>query len=155
MDHHILIDAVSGVTRLSLEQLVAIEHVFITHSHLDHILALPLLLYSVGGMRDYPVTVYALDAVIEILRQDIFNWRIWPDFTEVPPERPYLRYEAIEVFEPVQLGARAIIALPASHTVPAVAINSTAVPPVWCSAATPSRIRRCGIGSIGLKICGP
>jgi cAMP phosphodiesterase len=111
VDDDILIDAGSGVTRLSLEQLVAIDHVFITHSHLDHILALPLLLDSVGGMRDHPVTVYALDAVIEILRQDIFNWRVWPDFTEVPP--------------------------------------------VWCSAATPSRIRRCGIGSTGLKICGP
>ena len=68
MDDDILIDAGSGVTRLLLEQLVAIDYVFITHSHLDHILPLPLPLPldSVGGMRDHPVTVYALDAVIEI-----------------------------------------------------------------------------------------
>lgn len=120
VDGDILVDAGTGVTRLSLEQLTAIDHVFITHTHLDHILALPLMLDSVGAMRDRPVTVYAIDSVIEILRQDIFNWRIWPDFTEVPPTRPYLRYEAIEVYEPTRLGSRSITALPASHTVPAV-----------------------------------
>lgn len=120
VDDDILVDAGSGVTQLSLQQLAAIDHVFITHTHLDHILALPLMLDSVGAMRDRPVTVYAIDSVIEILRQDIFNWRIWPDFTEVPAERPYLRYEAVEVYEPTRLGKRSITALPASHTVPAV-----------------------------------
>lgn len=120
VDDDILIDAGSGVTQLSLAQLAAIDHVFITHSHLDHILALPLLLDSVGAMRDRPVTVYAIDGVLEILRQHIFNWRVWPDFSEVPPERPYMRYIAIDVYQPVQLGCRAITAVPASHTVPAV-----------------------------------
>jgi len=120
VDDDILIDAGSGVTKLSLAQLTVIDHVFITHTHMDHILALPLLLDSVGAMRDRPVTVYAIDGVLEILQQHIFNWRVWPDFTEVPPERPYLRYVAIDVYQPVQLGARAITALPANHTVPAV-----------------------------------
>jgi ribonuclease BN (tRNA processing enzyme) len=120
VDDDILIDAGSGVTKLSVQQLAAIDHVFITHTHLDHILALPLMLDSVGAMRDRPVTVYAIDSVIEILRQDIFNWRIWPDFTEVPAERPYLRYEAVDVYEATHLGKRSITPLPASHTVPAV-----------------------------------
>ncbi|ARU31378.1 3',5'-cyclic-nucleotide phosphodiesterase [Sulfuriferula sp. AH1] len=120
VDDDILIDAGSGVTRLSLAQLAAIDHVFITHSHLDHILSLPLLLDSVGAMRNRPVTVYAIDGVLEILRQHIFNWRVWPDFSEIPPERPYLRYIAIDVYQAVQLDGRAITALPASHTVPAV-----------------------------------
>ena len=127
VDDDILIDAGSGVTQLSLEQLVLIDYVFITHSHLDHILALPLLLDSVGAMRDRPVTVYAIDAVLDILREHIFNWHVWPDFSEVPLECPYLRYAAITVYQPVQLGDRAITALPANHTVPAVGyqISST------------------------------
>lgn len=120
VDDDILIDAGSGVTQLSLAQLTAIDHVFITHSHLDHILALPLLLDSVGAMRDRPVTVYAIDGVLEILREHIFNWQVWPDFSEVPPERPYMRYVAIDVYQPVHLGERTITALPANHTVPAV-----------------------------------
>ncbi|MDR3392826.1 MAG: 3',5'-cyclic-nucleotide phosphodiesterase [Sulfuriferula sp.] len=120
VDDDILIDAGSGVIGLSLEQLVAIDHVFITHSHLDHILALPLLLDSVGAMRDRPVTVYAIDSVLTILRQHIFNWLVWPDFSEVPAERPYLRYAAIEAYQPVALAGRVVTALPANHTVPAV-----------------------------------
>lgn len=120
VDDDILVDAGSGVTQLSLAQLAAIDHVFITHSHLDHILSLPLMLDSVGAMRDRPVTVYAIDGVLEILRQHIFNWRVWPDFSEIPPEGPYLRYKAINVYQGVRLGDRTITALPASHTVPAV-----------------------------------
>lgn len=120
VDDDILIDAGSGVTQLSLDQLAAIDHVFITHSHLDHILSLPLLLDSVGAMRDRPVTVYAIDGVLEILQRHVFNWKVWPDFSEIPPEGPYLRYNAINVHQAVQLGGRAITALPASHTVPAV-----------------------------------
>lgn len=120
VDDDILIDAGSGVTKLSLEQLAAIDHVFITHSHLDHILALPLMLDSVGAMRDRPVTLYAIESVVKILRQHIFNWRIWPDFTEVPEQGPYLRYQPVEVYKPIRLGKRSITALPASHTVPAV-----------------------------------
>jgi ribonuclease BN (tRNA processing enzyme) len=55
VDDDILIDAGSGITTLSLEQLEAVEHVFITHAHLDHVLGLPLLLDSVGDRRGRPV----------------------------------------------------------------------------------------------------
>jgi Metal-dependent hydrolases of the beta-lactamase superfamily III len=120
VDDDILIDAGSGVTQLSLDQLAAIDHVFITHSHLDHILSLPLLLDSVGAMRNRPLTVYAIEDVLDILRQHIFNWRVWPDFSEIPPDSPYMRYHPINVSQGVQLGDRTITALPACHTVPAV-----------------------------------
>src|ERR1039457_1186052 len=36
LDDDVLIDAGSGVGELSLEQMVKVDHVFLTHSHLDH-----------------------------------------------------------------------------------------------------------------------
>jgi ribonuclease BN (tRNA processing enzyme) len=121
VDSDVLIDAGSGVGDLSLAELTQIDHIFVTHSHLDHVTSIPFLVDTVGGMRARPITVYATGATIEILKNHLFNWAIWPDFTEIPsPEAPFLRYEEIEVGKTVTLGGRSFTPLPAIHTVPAV-----------------------------------
>ena len=121
LDHDVLIDAGTGVGELSLAELVMIDHVFVTHSHLDHIASIPFLVDSVGFMRDRPLTVHATEETLEILRQHIFNWKIWPDFSEIPNERnPYLRYQSLKLGETVILNGRNITPLPANHVVPAV-----------------------------------
>ena len=121
VDHDILIDAGTGVADLTLAELAMIDHVFITHSHLDHIASLPLMIDSIADMRDKPVTVYATDATLEILRNHIFNWAIWPDFSEISiREAAVMQYRAIRVGEKIAFGERTITAVPAEHTVPAV-----------------------------------
>ena len=121
VDHDILIDAGTGVADLSLAELAMIDHVFITHSHLDHIAALPLMIDSIADMRDRPITVHGTDATLAILRNHIFNWAIWPDFSEISiRDRPVMQYATLREGEPVRLGGRAITAVPAVHTVPAV-----------------------------------
>jgi ribonuclease BN (tRNA processing enzyme) len=121
VDHDILIDAGTGVAELSVAELVAIDHVFLSHPHLDHIAALPLMIDTVADRRSKPLTVYATQPVLDILRQHIFNWSIWPDFSAVPDaDAPFMRYQAVEIGEPVTLSGRSITALPVEHTVPAV-----------------------------------
>lgn len=121
VDSDILIDAGTGVGDLPLARLAAIDHVFITHAHLDHIACLPMMVDSVGELREHPITMHATPETLEIIRTHIFNWRIWPDFSEIPsPEKPFLRFATIETGQPVVLGARSITPLPATHTVPAV-----------------------------------
>lgn len=121
VDDDILIDAGTGVEDLSVEQLAKIDHIFLSHSHLDHICALPLMIDSVGAMRREPLVVHALQETIDALKTHIFNWVIWPDFTEIPHyDRPWMRFEPIAVNETVTLGGRRIRAIAANHTVPAV-----------------------------------
>ncbi len=121
LDGDVLIDAGTGVGDLSLTELSMIDHIFLTHSHLDHTACIPFLVDSVNPMRDRPLTVHATEATQEILRQHLFNWKLWPDFAQIPSERkPYMRYETIEVGKTVNLGGRKITPLPANHTVPAV-----------------------------------
>ena len=121
VDNDVLIDAGSGVGDLSLAELTQIDHIFIPHSHLDHVTSIPFLVDTVGGMRSRPVTVYTTGATIEILKNHLFNWAIWPDFTEIPtPEAPFLRYEEIELGRTVIIAGREFTALPAIHAVPAV-----------------------------------
>jgi ribonuclease BN (tRNA processing enzyme) len=121
LDHDVLIDAGTGVGELSLTELSLIDHIFLTHSHLDHVTSIPFIVDTVGSMRTRPLTVHALPETVEILKKHIFNWKIWPDFAVIPsPEQPYLRYEDILEGQTLQLGNRSITALPANHTVPAL-----------------------------------
>ncbi len=121
LDDDILIDAGTGVSELSLAELSAINHIFITHSHLDHIACIPMMIDSVWMMRNRPVTIYAIAETLEILKQHIFNWKVWPDFNEIPNvQNPSMRYQAIQLGVAVELDGRRITALPANHVVPAV-----------------------------------
>ncbi len=122
VDDDILLDCGTGVGDLPLEVLKGVDHVFLTHAHLDHIAALPLMIDSVGELRDAPVTIHATPETIRILHSHIFNWLIWPDFSAIPDHaRPFMRFQPMNVGERVELDGRGITALPARHTVPAVA----------------------------------
>jgi ribonuclease BN (tRNA processing enzyme) len=121
IDHDVLIDAGTGVMDLSIDELARIDHVFVTHSHMDHVTAIPLLVGTVGWMREKPLTVYATRETLAILREHLFNWKLWPDFSQIPdPGSPELLFEAISVGPPVIVGGRTFTALPADHVVPAV-----------------------------------
>ncbi len=121
IDNDILIDAGTGVGDVSLAELMLIDHIFLTHSHLDHVCSIPFLVDTVGGMRNKPLTVHAPEPTLEILRNHVFNWSIWPDFAQIPtPAKPWMRYESVEVGQTLELKGRKITALPANHTVPAV-----------------------------------
>jgi len=124
LDRDVLIDAGTGAGDLSLSELSEIDHVFLTHSHLDHVTSIPFMLDSTAYMRDRPLTIYALAETINSLRQHIFNWIIWPDFSQIPNEQhPYMRYKAITPGETVMLNGRAITPLPANHVIPAVGFH--------------------------------
>src|SRR5262245_41296219 len=121
LDDDVLIDAGTGVADLSLAELKQVDHVFVTHSHLDHIACIPFLVDAVGGMRPAPITVHATAQTLNALRDHIFNWKIWPDFSQIPtPQSPYMQYAEFRVGEAVRLKGRNITALPANHVVPAV-----------------------------------
>lgn len=121
VDNDILIDAGTGVGDLSMDELLAIDHIFITHSHLDHIAFIPFLLDTVMGIRAEPVTVHASAETIRILRTHIFNWKIWPDFNTIPDaSQPFLQYDEVKLGETRTIKGRKITSLPANHVVPAV-----------------------------------
>lgn len=122
VDNDVLIDCGTGVADLSIAELAQIDHVFLTHSHMDHIACLPLLIDTVGDMRTQPLTVHCLAETAETLRRHIFNWSIWPDFTVIPSADAHcLKFETIGVGEVVVLaGQRCIASLPVNHAVPAV-----------------------------------
>jgi ribonuclease BN (tRNA processing enzyme) len=121
IDDDLLIDAGTGLGDLPLNQMTGIRHIFLTHSHMDHVVGLPLLADSMFGVHDEPVVVHAQEKTIEALRKHIFNWVIWPDFSELPtPERPSIQFQAMSPGDKVSIRSREIEMIPVNHTVPGV-----------------------------------
>jgi ribonuclease BN (tRNA processing enzyme) len=122
VDKDILIDVGTGAGDLTRNEMRKIEFVFLTHSHLDHVALLPMLANMVGPGRERPLVVYALPETIVILRQHVFNFHLWPDYTVLPSvANPYLVFKDVRIGETVELAGRRITPLPVLHPVPAVA----------------------------------
>ena len=72
LDDDILLDAGTGVGDLTLDEMTQIDHIFVTHSHLDHVLAIGLLADSVTRARRSrgrpPIQVHALAHTLAALR---------------------------------------------------------------------------------------
>ncbi len=121
LDHDILIDAGSGVGNLSLVEMTQIRHIFVTHSHLDHIAFIPMLLDSIFDSITTPIVVHGQAETLAALRTHVFNNVIWPDFSVLPAiDNPVFRYQEMALGEVVEVGGRRISMLPVKHTVPAV-----------------------------------
>ena len=132
IDEDVLIDAGTGVGDLTLDEMRSIDHVFLSHSHLDHVAALPLMVDAVASRRTAPIVVHALAATIAALKAHIFNDVIWPDFSRIPtPEAPFIRFEVISIGQTLQLKGKLLEVLPAVHTVPAVGYAVTAGTGCW------------------------
>ena len=120
LDEQLLVDAGTGVELLSLDRMLQIRDVVITHSHLDHIVGLPLMLATIYDQHKHPIDLYALPEVITALQNHIFNWTVWPDYTTLPEERPIIRLHPINVGDQLKLQGKDIKVLPAAHPTPTV-----------------------------------
>ncbi|MEX2496410.1 MAG: 3',5'-cyclic-nucleotide phosphodiesterase [Woeseia sp.] len=122
IDNDVLLDAGTGIGDLALADLDAIRHVFLTHSHLDHIAGLPMLIDSIFTDNvDVPVTVYGRRETLEAIKAHLFNWVIWPDFAKLPnPENPMLCYSECNPGDTITIGHRDFRAIDVVHSVPSI-----------------------------------
>lgn len=96
-----------------------VKHLLLSHTHADHLASLPIFLenaYSAGGGG---VTVLGSEAVLDCLRRDLFNGRLWPDFARLSAlDPPYLRLVALTPGEPVQIEDLHVTPVAVNHSVP-------------------------------------
>lgn len=116
----VLIDAGTGLSDLTLEEMARIDHVVLTHAHFDHIASLPLLMDSVIDMRKGPIQVWAPQRVIDIIINHIFNNQIWPDFTSIPSiAHPFAQLHTLPEDQAFDIGGYTFSTLAANHGIPA------------------------------------
>ena len=124
VDDRLLIDAGSATEALSLAAQSKITDVLITHTHLDHVLALATLADNLYGRCGSSVTVRSTQPIIESLKAHFFNDQLWPDFTEITSPTqpaPVLKLIAIPYQTATQVGAYAVTPVKLDHVVASMA----------------------------------
>jgi ribonuclease BN (tRNA processing enzyme) len=122
VDSNTLMDCGSGVETLSIERMLLVERILLTHAHLDHCSALPALLDCHAKHGGHGITVYSQQETIDALQENMFNEQLSPDFTLQlnPAGEPLLRFSPVEVGDALPLADGMATALPAQHSIPAI-----------------------------------
>jgi ribonuclease BN (tRNA processing enzyme) len=96
-----------------------IKHILITHTHMDHIASLPIFVENVYQGNKPCVTIHGSEVVLDCLRKDIFNDRVWPDFVRLSAEEaPFLHLAVLESGKTIELEGLRITPIPVDHVVP-------------------------------------
>lgn len=107
IDERITIDAGAVCRSLDLDEQVAIDHMLISHSHMDHVKDLALLADQIIGRRASSVELHCGPETAETLRTSYFNNYLWPDFTKIPtPDAPVMRIAVREALDAFRISAR-------------------------------------------------
>ncbi len=115
----VAIDAGSLGILTPLDRQRLVRHVFLTHTHIDHIATLPVFLDNVYSTDERCPTIYGSAATLNCLQQHIFNNQVWPDFvalSDIAP--PFLKLQEIQAGSPLQIEDLTITPLAVAHTVP-------------------------------------
>jgi cAMP phosphodiesterase len=112
IDDSVAIDAGSLAMATSTVQKRQLRDVVLTHAHLDHVAGLPLFIDDLFASLTAPICVHALPEIVETLERDIFNWDIYPRFSELNningAVMKYLPFETGEEFSVKHLRFKAV-----------------------------------------------
>ena len=121
LEDRLLIDTGSVSMALEVSEQAKIDHILLTHSHLDHTGGLPLVADNVFGMRDSPVQVHGIAPTLDGVRRNLLNDVLWPDFARIPSSAfPTLLYREVPEGGPFELAGFNITAIRVNHTVECV-----------------------------------
>lgn len=119
VNDRVAIDAGSLAMGASDLERSLIRDVVLTHAHLDHTAGLPLFLDDLFSTLEEPVRVYAAEEVIEVLERDVFNWSVYPRFSElVNSSGPVVEYVPFEKGTEIAIGGINVTPLAVNHKVP-------------------------------------
>ena len=119
VDDCLAIDAGCLGMRGTPHQQAEIRHVFLTHSHIDHIATLPIFVENAFEPGRQPVAIYGAPEALENIQRHIFNDEIWPNFVRLSINgHPLVKLVPLNEGSPVRIGALSITPVAVHHVVP-------------------------------------
>jgi ribonuclease BN (tRNA processing enzyme) len=101
------------------EQQAKVRNVFVSHSHADHLMTLPVFVENTLFVKQGGVVVHGNAAVLDCIRRDMFNDRVWPDYFRLSKQPgEFLSLRELHAHRPVEVDGLRITAVPVEHPVP-------------------------------------
>lgn len=126
IDSRVAIDAGSIAIALTAQQRADVRDIIVTHPHMDHIASLPIFIDDLYSTLQQPMRVHATPEVIELLEKDVFNWNVYPRFSELQNDYgPVMEYIPIPVGQSFNVAHLTVEAIPVNHIVPTVGLIIT------------------------------
>ena len=119
IDDSVAIDAGSLAMAATPTQQRQVRDIVLTHAHLDHIAGLPLFVDDLFPTLSSPITVHSTQAVIDTLERDVFNWCVYPRFSELANDNgPVLAYRVYSPGETFTVKHLTFRSIEVNHRVP-------------------------------------
>lgn len=126
IDDCVAVDAGSVAIALTAEQRTKVRDIIITHPHMDHIASLPIFIDDLYPTLTQPVRIYATPEVIELLERDVFNWNVYPRFSDLKNDYgPVMEYVPIPANGTFSVAHLEVTAVAVNHIVPTVGLLIT------------------------------
>jgi ribonuclease BN (tRNA processing enzyme) len=126
IDDRVTIDAGSIALATTDEQRRTVRDIIITHPHMDHIASLPIFIDDLFATLEEPIRVHATEEVINALERDVFNWTVYPRFSELSNEfGRVMEYRPFRVGEEFRAAHLRVTAVNVNHIVPTVGMMVT------------------------------
>jgi ribonuclease BN (tRNA processing enzyme) len=123
IDDRVAIDAGSLALGVTGRQRERVRDIVVTHAHMDHVATLPIFVDDLFSRLDEPVRVYGTEEIINLLERDVFNWSIYPRFSELNNGRTkVLEYVPVGTGEEFAVAHLRVTAIYVNHTVPTVGL---------------------------------
>jgi cAMP phosphodiesterase len=123
INDRIAVDAGSLAMAATDEHRRSLRDVVLTHAHLDHIAGLPLFVDDLFATLDQPIRVHALPEVIDVLERDVFNWSVFPRFSELSiGDTNAIEYRPVSFDEPFTIHGSEFRLFPTFHKVPSCGV---------------------------------
>jgi cAMP phosphodiesterase len=123
VDDLLAIDAGSLAISTNDFQRQNVRDIVITHPHLDHVATLPIFIDDLFETLQSPIRVHATVEAIEVLEKHIFNWEVYPRFSELKNDfGKLIEYVPIKLYEEFQIGHLTLKAIPVTHVIPTIGL---------------------------------
>jgi len=123
IDESVAVDAGSIALALNGEQRERVRDIIVTHPHMDHIASLPIFVDDLFPTLKTPVRIHATPEVIASLERDIFNWNVYPRFSELKNDfGPVMEYVPITTGQEFNVAHLSVTAVAVNHIVPTVGL---------------------------------
>lgn len=123
IDDCVAVDAGSIAIALTNEQRLKVKDIIVTHPHMDHVASLPIFIDDLYPTLQEPMRVHATQEVIQLLERDIFNWNLYPRFSDLKNDYgPVMQYVPMPIGKPFPVAHLNVVAVPVNHIVPTVGL---------------------------------